>query len=137
MSVTNKAEPTFTKVGFNNWKKALQKYRSHDQCDVHRKAVLKCQMVQSTPINSLLSSQANKEQCERRQALLKQLHCLRFLLRQGLAIRGHDEIQGNLHQLLLMCSVHDPCLTEWIRDNKYLSPLIINELITSMGLFVL
>ena len=91
-------------------------------------------MVQSTP---LLSSQANKEQRERRQALLKQINCLRFLLRQGLVIRGHDEIQGNLHQLLLMCSVHDPCLTKWICDNRYLSPFIINKLITSMCLFVL
>ena len=137
MSVTNKAEPCFTKVGFNNWKKALQKYRTHDQCDAHREAALKCQMIQSTPINSLLSTQANKEQHERRQALLKQLNSLRFLLRQGLAIRGHDDVQGNLYQLLLMCSTHDPCLAKWIRDKRYLSPLIINELITSMGLFVL
>lgn len=94
-------------------------------------------MVQSTPINSLLSTQASKEQHERRQALIKQMNSLRFLLRQGLAIRGHDETEGNLYKLLLMCSAYDPCLTKWIRDKRYLSPLIINELITSMGLSVL
>ena len=94
-------------------------------------------MVQSAPINSLLSTQVSKEQHERRQALIKQLNSLRFLLRQGLAIRGHDETEGNLYQLLLMCSAYDPCLTKWIRDKRYLSPLIINELITSMGLSVL
>ena len=131
MSVTNKAEPTFTKVGFDNWKKAIQKYRDHSQCDVHHKAVLKCQMIQSTPLHS---TQAKKVQ---RQALLKQLNCLRFLLRQGLATRGHDEIQGNLHQLLLVCSADDPCLSKWIHDNRYSSPLIINEFITLMGLSVL
>ena len=137
MSITNKAEPTFTKVGFDNWKKAIQKYRAHSQCDAHREAVLKCQMIQSTPINSMLSTQAKKIQQDRRQALLKQLNCLRFLLRQGLAIRGHDEIQGNLHQLLLMCSADDPCLSKWVHDNTYSSPLIINEFITLMGLSVL
>ena len=52
---------------------------------------------------------ANKEQDERKQALLKQLRCLRYLLRQGLAVRGpgHKDIEGNLQQLLIMWSSYN------------------------------
>jgi len=31
---------------------------------------------------------------------MHQLRALQYLLRQGMAIRGHTEIEGNLHQLL-------------------------------------
>ena len=54
-----------------------------------------------------LNTQLRQDQEDRRQALLKQLHCLKFLLRQGLAIHGHDETEGNLQQLLMMWSVYD------------------------------
>ena len=54
-----------------------------------------------------LSERFNTQTCRvqegRRKALLTQLSCLRYLLRQGLAIRGHnDDQQGNLKQLLVM-----------------------------------
>ena len=45
-------------------------------------------------------SQANKNHAENRDLLMKQLSSLQFLLRQGLAIRGHKETEGNLIQLL-------------------------------------
>lgn len=43
-------------------------------------------MLKAAPINAKLSSQVERSQSSRRQALLKQLQCLRYLLRQGLAI---------------------------------------------------
>ena len=38
------------------------------------------------------------EQRERREMLLKQLSSLKYwyLMRQGLAIRGHEDLEGNL-----------------------------------------
>ena len=137
MMFSSKAESTFTKISYNNWKKALEKFENHNHCNAHGEAVLKWQMLQTTPISNHLNSQIKKDQEERRQALLKQLHCLRFLLRQGLAIRGHEETEGNLYQLLIMWSAYDSGLRKWLRDKKYLSPLIVNELISCMGLSVL
>lgn len=137
LSFSTKAESTFTNIGFDNWKKALEKFRSHSHCSAHAESVLKCQMLETAPISQQLSSQLQKEQSYRRQALLKQLHCLRFLLRQGLAIRGHTEVEGNLQQLLIMWSAYDSSLKRWLKENKYLSPVIVNELITTMGLSVL
>ena len=55
-------------------------------------------------ITAQLNSQANREQKENRDMLLKQLSSLRYLARQGLAIRGHSEKEGNLMQLLLLGS---------------------------------
>ena len=69
--------------------------------------------------------------------MLKQLHCLHFLLRQGLAIHGHEETEGNLYQLLIMWSAFDSGFRKWLRHKKYLSPLIVNEQISCMGLSVL
>lgn len=80
-----------------------------------------------------LSTQACCDQAERRSMLLKQLHSLRYLLRQGLPIRGHEESEGNLIQLLEMQSTDCPKLAQWIRDGHYLSHDIVNEMISSMG----
>ena len=40
-------------------------------------------------------------QNERRCGFLKQLRAMQYLLRQGLALRGHVEKEGNLTQLLM------------------------------------
>ena len=64
---------------------------------------------------------------------MKQLSTLRHLLRQGLAVRGHTEKDGNLYQLLLLCSSEDKELKQWITDSKYMSHEIITEQIVLMG----
>ena len=58
-----------------------------------------------------------------------QLSSLRFLLQQGLAIREHEELEGNLFQLLLLRKEECPELQQWIESKKYLSSDIINEMI--------
>jgi len=73
----------------------------------------------------------------RREGLLKQLSAMRFLLRRGIALRGHDDEEGNLFQLLKLWSASDTSLKQWLREKKYMSPQVINELITMMGLKVL
>ena len=83
LTFSTKAEPTFTSIGFNNWKKALEKFRSHSQCDAHQEAILKCHMIHTTPVTSQLASAAKKEQSERRDALVKQLYCIRYTSPSG------------------------------------------------------
>ena len=63
-------------------------------------------------ITAQLNSQAEREQKENRDMLLKQLSSLRYLARQGLAIRGHSEKEGNLMQLLLLDSEDNPQLKQ-------------------------
>ncbi len=64
--------------------------------------------------------------------LLITLSSLRFLLRQGLAIRGHEETEGNLLQILLLRAEHCSDL-KYIIDKQYLSGEILNEMIALMS----
>ena len=94
---------------------------------------MKWEAVQNAPISVQLTSQLNKVLACRRHCLLKQLSALRYLLRQGLAVRGHTEKDGNLYQLLLLCSSEDKKLKQWITDSIYMSHEIITEQIVLMG----
>lgn len=137
LSFSTKAEPTFSTRGFNIWRKALEKSKHHDASNAHAEAVMKWQMLHSAPINAQLQTQVQKLQQSRRHALVKQLYCLRYLLRQGLTVRGHKEIEGNLYQLLVMVSAYDSEMSTWLREKKYISPSIVNEQISIMGLAIL
>ena len=129
---------TFTMHGFNNWKKALQSFSNHEHCSAHQEAVMKWQLAKKTEssIGVQLSAAHQKLQASRRQALLKQLYALRFLLHQGIAIRGHTEAEGNLQQLLNAWTFDDSNMKSWLEANKYLSHIIVNEQITMMSLSV-
>ena len=83
-------------------------------------------------VSEQLSSLVKRGQAVRRQGLLKLLHCLRYLVRQGLAIRGHTEVEGNLYQLLILLSAFDSDVKNFLSANKYLSHDFINELISMM-----
>ena len=65
--------------------------------------------------------------------LFKVLSSLKYLLRQGLPIRGHYEENGNLMQLLQCRSEDIDDLKTWISRKKYLSHEIINEQIEIMA----
>ncbi len=57
----------------------------------------------STDIATRLSNKREKSQKLNRTMLMKVLSCIRYLARQGLPLRGHNnDIEGNLYQLLLL-----------------------------------
>lgn len=60
-----------------------------------------------------------------------------FLTRQGLALRGHTEEDGNLAQLLRAWSTDNAVIQAWLRENRYTSHQAVNELINSLGLTLL
>lgn len=41
LQLTTKKEDAFTTVGFSNWKKGLDKFRTHENTSVHKEGVLK------------------------------------------------------------------------------------------------
>ena len=91
---------------------------------------MKCHQWQKAPIDSTFNLQTQRAQASRQNALLKQLDAVKFLLRQGIAFRGHDDVEGNLHQLLVMLSRDDGDVKSWISENKYLSHDIVDEQIS-------
>ncbi len=46
------------------------------------------------------------------------IDCARYLSRQGLAFRGHEEEEGNFHQLIYLLSRHNSLLNDWIKNNN-------------------
>ena len=132
LTFSKNAEGAFSEDGFENWKKAIERFKSHETSIAHREAVPKVfAILKAESVSSQLSEQERTQQLAHRKALMLQLSSLRYLLRQGLAIRAHDEIEGNLFQLLKLREEECPELKQWIEEKKYMSPEIINELITT------
>ena len=125
LTFSKKAEATFSKTGFCNWKRALEKFAKHESSHAHSEAFMK--MTNKVNISTIMNPAYKEQQQKRQKMLLKQLSSLQYLLRQGLAIRGHDDTEGNLLQLLGLRSEDDPEIKTWLRDGKYLSPVIVNE----------
>jgi len=64
--------------------------------------------------------------------------CLRYLARQGLALRGHDSDEGNLKQLLVMLAEGDDILKLWFdKHQDYTSPAIQNEMLSLISRAIL
>ena len=66
-----------------------------------------------------------------------QLKGLRFLTRQGIAIRGHHELEGNLQQLLITWSENNESIKNWIKENRFTCHQSVNEQISLLGQAVL
>ena len=137
LTFSKNAETAFTVDGFQNWKKAISRFQQHEASTAHKEALSKLSVVKQMPVTAQLVGQQARNQESRRQMLLKQLTSLRLLLRQGLAVRGHDDIEGNLEQLLRLRAEDCPDLADWIRDHKYMSVDVVNEMITIMSNSVL
>ena len=132
----------FVNVGFCNWKKALEKFAEHEKSDMHKEAFSKIMSRRKgISIQSQLATQQEKDRHLNRSMFLKVIESVLFLARQGLPFRGHHDagssLEGNLLQLLLLRSNDCPALQAWIAKRDYLSPEIINEVITICGQTVL
>ena len=106
------------------FKKAVEKFRIHENSDSHLEARIKCRSLNNPSTNEQLSSQAAKVQAIRWAGLMKQLEAMKFLLIQGIALRGHSEEEGNLYQLLTTWSSDCADTKSWIEKGKYMSHLI-------------
>uniref|UniRef100_A0A803Q5F8 TTF-type domain-containing protein n=1 Tax=Cannabis sativa TaxID=3483 RepID=A0A803Q5F8_CANSA len=106
---------TFVSKGFSNWKKretfALH-VGKHDSS--HYECYKKCEalMNEKQQIQHILLKKENKDRKNYRVRLTASVESIRFLLRQGLAFRGHDESedsnnQGNFLELLKFLADHN------------------------------
>ena len=84
-------------------------------------------------IGAIFDARMKEQQLQRQRCLLKHFSSVRYLARQGLAFRGHDDKEGNMMQLLQMWSLYDTDIKEWLRDGYYLFHVVINEQIKLMG----
>ena len=130
-------ENAFITTGFNNWKNAKEKFKDYEKSHCHQEATLKLKASRGPSVVAIANSGYAKTQEWRRAMFLKQLSSLQLILRQGLPIRGHVDVTGNLYQLMKYRCEDVPQLCRWLENKDYQSPEIVNELINLMAKEVL
>ena len=123
----------FVKNGFSNWKKAIERFKKHENGTPHRNSMaLQLNTLKGTNVHSQISKAKLQEMKKARTSLMKILTSVNFLTQQGLAIRGHDEETSNIYQLLLLRTEDVPELKSWLSRNtyKWMSHDILNEMIS-------
>jgi hypothetical protein len=117
-------EDAFITTGFRNWKKALQRFQEHAQSRSHQFAVERVAHHQAAqPVECQLSTQRDAEQREARCCLKVIFTSIQYLARQGLALRGHTDSEGNFKQLLLLRCRDKPVMQRWLdRRTNMTSP---------------
>ena len=93
-------------------------------------------------VGELLSSTLAEDRKKNRLMLLHILGVVRFLGRQGLALRGSalfSEVDGNFSQLLHLFSEYDEHLACWLKrkTNKYTALDMQNEMLKVLSLRIL
>ena len=110
----------------------LTVFKKHEACVSHLKAVKERDKNQPAVDDFFLKGHLKSQQ-HHTAMLLKQLSTLLCLARNGLAIRGHSEDDGNLKAILELRGEDCAGLKDWTSSGKYLSHDIINEQINLMG----
>ena len=85
-------------------------FRKHTGSECHKRSVELILTLPATTRNvrEMLCSTLAHEKATNRHCLLKVISCLKFLARQGCAIRGHDDYgDGNFYQLMKLMSEDD------------------------------
>jgi hypothetical protein len=88
----------------------------------------------------MLGNEFTRQKVKNQHALYQIITSIKYLCRQGLALRGdRDESDSNLRQLLKLKAEDDVILMEWLKrkENVYTSPDIQNEIIKLMGISIL
>ena len=120
---SHNCSPAFIEDGFNNWKKVVEKFSTHEASHTHREETMKRLALGQPALSDRFNTQTRCVQERRKKSFTYSAFCSRYLLRQGLAICGYnDDQQGNLKQLLVMMAADsNTYVKDWIRENKYMS----------------
>ncbi|PIA29080.1 hypothetical protein AQUCO_06300039v1 [Aquilegia coerulea] len=136
----------FMATGFKNWKKK-QGLRDHvgGPSSAHNQAYRKGQdlLNQNQHIETVLQRQSSQARSEYRVRLKASVDCVRFLLKQGLAFRGHNETtnsnnRGNFLELLefsvfLNKDIKDVVLQNAPENNNLTAHVVQKDIVNSFA----
>ena len=98
---TDRKTHAFVVGGFCNWRKATTKFSQHELSDIHTESVRMIASLNNIPINALLSEIVEKDQHTARTVLELLFRSIKFLGREGLPLRGHNNRDGVLWNLMM------------------------------------
>ena len=126
---------------YTYWKEATTAFRKHQSSECHREAVKAVVLPRQTrDIAEAFGEETRKQREVNRKVFVRILENLRFLARQGLALRGSGgDQESNFIQLLLLRATDVPLIAEWMKKEscKYTSHDIQNECLKIMALRIL
>ena len=138
---STKRDPAFISKGFTNWKDATVAFNRHLKSDCHKEAVEIHELPKKTgDIGEKLSSEHKNEKELNREMFRRILQNIRYLARQGLPLRAHDDgANSNFMQLLRLRAFDCPHVLAWMekKTNKHISGDIQNECLQVMALHIL
>ena len=115
-----------TAGGFKNWKKGKERIEEHERSENHRNASKESRKNQPD-VACQIDDQHKKQQHLRRTGLIVHLNTMKTLLRQGLAIRGHQDEESNIIQFNKDKATNNTGLHLLMSENRYFSREILNE----------
>ena len=140
IKLATKLEMTFIETGFTNWKKAMEKFKDHENSSCYHEAIHASEIPErNANLPEIFDSKLTYEKFDKRQAFLEILESIRYLGRQGLPLRGHDDYQGNFMQLMMSKARNNSKLKAWLekKKEKYIDHHIQNEILKIMYLSIL
>ena len=145
MLTAHSQDVAFISKGYINWKDATgnkRGFKQHEQSECHKEAHERYVSLRmnTKDVGESLTQQHKEEKKQNRASLLKILSSLKYLARQGLAMRGDgSDEDSNFKQLLYLRAEDDPNLAQWLKrkGDRYTSPPIQNEVLKIMALKVL
>ena len=115
---SHRREPAFIIIGFTNWKEANKGFSKHQSSDCHKEAIealclLPTQIVGN--VDELMCDEVKQQKAVNRKIFMKILQNTRYLARQGLPFRGHDDGNGNFIQLMKLRGLDCPQIEQWMK----------------------
>ncbi|KAK0137232.1 hypothetical protein N1851_026571 [Merluccius polli] len=121
-TLAKSAEQIFISAGFRNWKKSREAFSRHQNSKAHLIALNTEAHIHDSIRIKLCSPSARAEEAARL-ALLQIVGAVRYLSKQGLALRGHSNKEGNFQNYLKDKAEDDPNLASWLkREQPHTSP---------------
>ena len=125
-------------TGFSNWKDGVARIQKHKESDHHIEAhsVLFIAPAQTKEIDELIDIGHASKKPGNRKILLTILENIKFLVRQGLPLRGDGvEDNSNFMQVLQLRAIDNPHIHEWLKrkNDIYTAKDIQNEMVKLMA----
>ncbi|XP_022182781.1 zinc finger MYM-type protein 1-like [Myzus persicae] len=133
---SNNNVAVFISEGFNNWKKAVERFNMHERSELHKTNIVKNSFIKTNAnVFAQISDSHKKSMEESRFAFDKILSSIVFLAKQGVAIRGHTDESANFNQLLKLRSEDSTELKNWLGRTtyKWISHDITNEILSTLS----
>lgn len=142
LSGSARRDAAFLTKGFTNWKDATMCFSRHEASDCHKEAFETMVTLPKTTgdVAEMLSKSHAAEKKDNRQLFMKILENIKFLARQGIALRGDGSGgDSNFLQLLKLWGQDDLRISGWMakKTDKYTSPDMQNEILQIMALHIL